>query len=177
MRTNKFKVRLWVIGPFLFYFLVFLLWFPRWQHASHSSSTRILGFLFGAMTAVLAAIYVIGIFFSPWGLGPFVQTAIDAYNTFLKKDSNVKPATPHHRSLTKENRPALVITERLKDGTPVRGACPLCEVEFSTEAFKEDRTYSHESTLDRWYGEHLEYHIADEKSEPVLVDKSLYYAH
>ena len=34
---------------------------------------------------------VIGKFFSPWDLGPFVQTAINAYKTFLKKDSAEKP--------------------------------------------------------------------------------------
>jgi len=43
------------------------------------------------MTAVLAAICVIGKFFAPWDLGPFVQTAINAYKTFLKKDSAEKP--------------------------------------------------------------------------------------
>ena len=91
MHTNRFRVRFWILAPFLFYFLVFLLWFPRWQHAPHASSTQALGFLFGAMTAVLAAICVIGKFFAPWDLGPFVQTAINAYKTFLKKDSAEKP--------------------------------------------------------------------------------------
>jgi len=43
------------------------------------------------MTAVLMAICVIGKFFSPWDLGPFVQTAINAYKTLLKKDSVEKP--------------------------------------------------------------------------------------
>lgn len=166
MRTNEFKVRFWIIGPFLFYLFVFLLWFPRWQHASHSFSTRLLGLLFGAMTAILMVLGIIGGFFSPFGLGPFVRTAIDAYNTFLRKDSEEKPATPRHQStsLTKENCPALVITKRLTDGTPIRGACPLCDLEFSTEAFRDDGTYPYEGTLDRWYGEHFEYHIADEKS-------------
>jgi hypothetical protein len=47
------KVKLWVIGPFLAYLLVFLLWFPLWQHSPHSFSARVLGILFGAMTAIL----------------------------------------------------------------------------------------------------------------------------
>jgi hypothetical protein len=67
-----------------------LLWFPRWQHAPHASSTQALGFVFGAMTVVLLAICVLGKFFSPWDLGPFVQTAISAYKTFLKKDCDEK---------------------------------------------------------------------------------------
>lgn len=91
MHTNKFKVRFWVLAPFLLYFLVFLLWFPRWQHFPHASSTRALGFLFSAMTAVLAIVCVIGKFFAPWDLAPFVQTAINAYETFLKKHSGEKP--------------------------------------------------------------------------------------
>jgi hypothetical protein len=163
MRKNKFKVRLWVIGPFLFYFFIFLLWFPRWQHASHSFSTRLLSLLFEAMTAVLMVLAFIGGFFSPLGWGPFVHIAMDAYNTFLKKDSDGKLAMSPHpsTSLTKESCPDLVITKQLKDGTPVRGACPLCDVEFSTEAFREDRSYPHENTLNRWYGEHLQYHIVE----------------
>jgi hypothetical protein len=66
MRTKKFTVRLSIIGQFLVYFLVFLLWFHRWQHAPNSSSTRILSIVFGAMTAVLAAVAGIGGFFSPF---------------------------------------------------------------------------------------------------------------
>ena len=157
MRASKYRIRLWIIGPFLLYFLIFLLWFPRWQHAPHSSSTRILGLLFGAMTAVLAAICIVGGFFS----GPFGQIAINAYETFFKNDSDNNPAPSGRRTAIGVNRPPLMITQRLKDGTPLRGACPVCDVEFSTEAFKDDRTYPHESTLDRWYGEHFEYHIAD----------------
>jgi hypothetical protein len=91
MRTNKFGVRFWILAPFLLYFLVFLLWFPRWQHTPHASSTRALGFLFGAMTVVLAVLGVIGKFSAPWDLGPFVQMAINAYETFLKKQPGEKP--------------------------------------------------------------------------------------
>jgi len=147
MRIDRMKVRFWVIGPFLCYLFVFLLWFPRWQHASHSFSTRLLGLLFGGMTAVLVALYVIGGFFSPWGWGPFVQIAIDAYKPFFKNDSNMDPAPSCRRTgLMAVNRPPLMITKRLKDGTPVRGACPLCDVDFSTEAFEVDRTYAREHT-------------------------------
>jgi len=63
-------------------------------------------------------------------------------------------------------RPPLVITKRLNDGTPVRAACPLCDLEFSTEAFDRDRTYPHEGTLDKWYGEHFQSHILDADSKP-----------
>lgn len=83
MRTNKMKVRLWVVGTFLAYLLVFLLWLPLWQHSPHSFSARVLGILFGAMTAILVVLYVVGVFFSPWGLGPVTEIAIKAYETFF----------------------------------------------------------------------------------------------
>jgi glyoxalase/bleomycin resistance protein/dioxygenase superfamily protein len=82
VRPDKMKVRLWVIGPFLAYFLVFLL-FPLWQHSPHSLSARVLGILFGAMTAILVALYAVGVFFDPLGLGPVTQIAIKAYETFF----------------------------------------------------------------------------------------------
>jgi len=77
------KVRLWVVGPLLAYLLVFLLWFPLWQHSPHSFSTRLLGILFGAMTAILVALYVVGKFVSPLGLGPLTDIAIKVYDTFF----------------------------------------------------------------------------------------------
>jgi hypothetical protein len=83
VRTDKMKVRLWVIGPFLAYLLVFLLWFPVWQHAPQSFSARILGILFGAMTAILVALCVVGVFSAPLGLGPVIGAAIKAYETFF----------------------------------------------------------------------------------------------
>jgi hypothetical protein len=86
LRTDKMKVRLWVVGPFLAYLVVFLLWFPLWQHSPHSFSARALGMLFGAMTAILVAMYVVGIPFSPLsplGLEPVIKTAIKAYETFF----------------------------------------------------------------------------------------------
>ncbi len=69
MDKSKTKVRFWIIGPFLFYLFVFLLWFPRWQHAPHSLSARLLGLLFGAMTLLLLLLATIGNFFVPmaWG--------------------------------------------------------------------------------------------------------------
>lgn len=164
MGTKRTKVRFWVIGPFLFHLFVFLLWFPRWQHASHSFSTRLLGLLFGAMTAVLMVTGIIGGFFSPFGLGPLVQTAINAYETFFKGDPNRDPAPGSRKTFMAANRPPMVITKQLKDGTPIRGACPVCDLEFSTEAFESDRTYSHRSMLETWYGEHIEGHVADGES-------------
>lgn len=83
MRTNRVKVRFWVVGPFLAYLLVFLLWYPLWQHSPHSVWAHALGIVFGAMTAVLAAAYVIGSFFSPWGFGPAVEIGIKAYETYF----------------------------------------------------------------------------------------------
>jgi hypothetical protein len=162
---HRMKVRFRVIGPFLLYLAVFLLWFPRWQHAPHSFSARLLGVVFGAMTAVLAALCLVGGLFWRWGWGPFVQTAINAYQTFFEKIPTNSDAPATRKSgWTPASRPAIVITKRLKSGTPVRGACPLCDAEFSTEAFDRDQTYPHKSTLDRWYGEHFEYHIADNET-------------
>jgi hypothetical protein len=80
------KVRLWAVGPFLAYLLTFLFWFPLWQHSPHSFSARALGVLFGAMTALLVPLYVVGTFFSPLsplGFGSLTKTPIKAYETFF----------------------------------------------------------------------------------------------
>lgn len=63
--------------------LVFLLWFTLWQHSPHSFAARVLGILFGAVTAILVALYVLGVVFSPLGLGPVTEIAIKAYETFF----------------------------------------------------------------------------------------------
>ena len=167
MRAKYTRVRLSVVGPFLVYFLLFLLWFSYWQHAPHSAPARVLGVVFGAITLVLAMIATIGGFFLPFGragiVGAIVKTAIELYQTFIAKDS-VKPevqATKQRRMLSPVARPDLEITKTLKDGTPVRGACPVCEVEFSTEAFDRDPIYPHSATLDRWYEEHFASHIEE----------------
>src|SRR5207237_5322696 len=53
------------------------------SNSPHSFSARALGVLFGAMTAILVALYMVGVFFSPWGLGAVTVTAINAYETFF----------------------------------------------------------------------------------------------
>jgi hypothetical protein len=158
MRTQKTRVRLWVVGPFLFYLLVFLLWFPRWQHAPHSLFTRLLGVLFAAMTAVLVMLYLVGEFFGPWGWG-VGDDAVRIYQHF-KGDAETVDVGDASREASL-NHPALVITKRLQDGTPVRGACPVCEVEFSTEAFYQDKSYPHESKLEQQYDEHFRDHMSE----------------
>jgi hypothetical protein len=166
--SAKPKVRLWVIGPCLLYLFVFLLWFPRWHPAPQSYSARLLGALFLAITAAWAVPLIIGVlWYGSWlqpGLRDIVQLVKDIYETFFKKDVSSKAAAAgnpiiHVREV---DRPPLAITKRLKNGTPVRGACPVCEVEFSTEAFDSDRLYPHESKLEQWYGEHFQYHLSDE---------------
>ncbi len=86
----KPKVRLWVIGPPLLYLFVFLLWFPRWQHAPQSYSARLLGALFLAMTAVCAVPLIVGVlWYGSWlrpGLHDVVQLVTDIYETWFKKD-------------------------------------------------------------------------------------------
>jgi hypothetical protein len=163
--SAKSKVRLWVIGPSLLYLAIFLLWFPRWQHAPQSFSARALGALFLTLTAMWVVPVIVGVLWNGTWLRPGLRDAVelgtDIYETFFKKDSG-NVAAVSGRPVTNAgalNRPSLVITKRLKDGTPVRGQCPVCEVEFSTEAFDRDRTYPHEATLDKWYGEHFEEHI------------------
>jgi hypothetical protein len=163
----KSKVRLWVIGPLLFYLLIFLLWFPRWQHAPQSYSARLLGGLFITLTAMWAVPMIVGVlWYGSWGrpgLRDVVQLVTEIYETFLKKDSSSSTPAISNKSVLRAaalNRPSLVISKQLKDGTPVRGHCPLCEVEFSTEAFGKDRSYPHEARLDKWYREHFEEHIA-----------------
>ena len=161
MRTKLTKVRLEVTGPLLFYLFVFLLWFPVWLHAPRSLSARLLGLVFGAMTAALAAFCVVGSL--PWSWR-FAEIVIHVYETYLKRESGETPVAPSKRmtQFASMDRPPLVITKRRKDGTPICAACPICEFEFSTEAFDGDRSYPHESKLEQWYGEHFEDHLSDE---------------
>lgn len=164
MRAKYTRVRLRVIGPFLVYLLVFLLWYPYWQHDPHSPLARLLGVVFAAMTLVLAALCIVGGFFAPFGrlsiVGDILKLAIGLYETYIAKDSD-EPKAHARGSFSPATCPALEITKRLKDGTPVRGACPVCEEEFSTEAFDSDRTYPHATTLERWYEEHFVSHLEE----------------
>lgn len=54
-----------------------------------------------------------------------------------------------------ESAPALVVTIRQPNGTPLRAICPLCEAAFSTEAFDADPNYPHEQKLKEWYLQHF----------------------
>ena len=48
----------------------------------------------------------------------------------------------------------------------MRGHCPVCESEFSTEAFEDDPTYEHERKLNEVYRMHFSEHIvADEPTK------------
>ncbi len=167
MRAKYTKVRWRVIGPFLVYFLVFLLWYPYWHSHPHSPLARSLGVVFGAMTLVLAALCILGGFFAPFSrlnvVGYVLKIALDLHETFIAKDSDEPEARASARRDTFQaaTSPALEITKRLKDGTPVRGACPVCEVEFSTEAFDGDPTYPHATTLNKWYEEHFACHTEE----------------
>jgi len=51
--------------------------------------------------------------------------------------------------------PTITITKRTSKGTPIRGACPLCDSEFSTEAFDNDESYAHERTLNADFAAHM----------------------
>jgi hypothetical protein len=44
-------------------------------------------------------------------------------------------------------KPTLRITKRTAAGIPIRASCPVCNTEFSTEAFDDDPSYPHERTL------------------------------
>ena len=116
------------------------------------------------MTVAWAVPLIVGaLWYGSWlrpGLRDVVQLVTDIYETFFKKDVGSTPAVSSNPiiGLGAMDRPSLVITKRLKNGTPVRGACPLCDVEFSTEAFDGDRTYPHERTLDAWYEGHFQEH-------------------
>jgi len=84
-------------------------------------------------------------------------------STNFRQDVGSAPAVSRYPVTGLGSRhPSLVITKRLKSGTPVRGACPVCEVEFSTEAFDRDRSYPHESKLEQWYAEHFQCHLSDD---------------
>jgi hypothetical protein len=52
-------------------------------------------------------------------------------------------------------KPTLKITKRTAAGIPVRGTCPLCGTDISTEAFEDDANYPHEPTLDKDFEAHF----------------------
>jgi hypothetical protein len=167
MRHDTLKVRLWVIAPFLLYLLVFLLWVLGSRGAPTAASTRWLGYLFGGMTAILAALYLFArVLFGRYGntgLLSFMRTAHDFWETFIDGDSTRSPSkVSEGHAGTPIEPPPLVITKRMRNGTPIRGLCPLCEVDFSTEAFAGDPSYPHESRLNEWYLEHYEAHLHDQ---------------
>lgn len=118
------------------------------------------------MTAALVVLCLVGKFVSRWEFGPFVEMVIQAYQIFFQRDPNTNPAAPRRprTGLSPLNRPDLVITKRMKDGTPVRAACPWCGVEFSTEAFDQDMAYLHQATLEKDYVEHFESHLDEAPS-------------
>src|ERR1041384_1081416 len=144
MNRDKPQIRAWVIGPLLAYLFVFALWFPVWKRAPQSFWAHVLGIVFAAMTAVFALIYLVGAV--QWKFGWLFDIGIHIYETYIKKESDdeVSDAAKQTPVLSPGDYPALLITHRLRDGTPVRAECPVCEVEFSTEAFEHDRSYPHE---------------------------------
>lgn len=161
MNRDKPRVRAWVIGPLLTYLFVFALWFPVWLQAPQSFWAHVLGVVFASMTAVFALIYAVGAL--QWKFGWLFDIGCHIYETYIKKDSADTTADTPERTpvFSSEDCPPLLITHRLRDGTPVRAECPVCEVEFSTEAFEHDRSFPHESTLERWYREHFAFHLSE----------------
>src|ERR1051326_7113010 len=161
MNRDKPRIRAWVVGSLLAYLFVFALWFPVWRHAPQSLWAHILGVVFAAMTAVFALVYLAGAV--QWKFGWLFDIAYDIYETYIKKDTaDATPEMPRPTPvLSSEDYPPLHITHRMRDGTPVRAECPVCEVEFSTEAFEHDKSYPHESTLERWYREHFVFHLSE----------------
>jgi hypothetical protein len=66
-------------------------------------------------------------------------------------------------------KPTLKITKRTPAGIPIRAACPLCDTEFSTEAFDDDPTYLHERTLNKDFEAHFgAVHIREDSSQAAL---------
>jgi hypothetical protein len=63
-------------------------------------------------------------------------------------------------------KPTLKITKSTPQGIPVRGTCPLCGTDFSTEAFDDDSTYPHEPTLKKDFEAHFgRAHIREDASQ------------
>jgi len=56
----------------------------------------------------------------------------------------------------------LIITKRSAQGVPIRGACPICDEEFSTEAFEGDLSYEHERKLNEVYELHFQEHVVNQ---------------
>lgn len=54
-----------------------------------------------------------------------------------------------------------VITKRTAQGKPIRGYCPVCETEFSTEAFEDDPSYEHEQKLKEVFNIHFAEHLRE----------------
>jgi hypothetical protein len=69
------------------------------------------------------------------------------------------------------NPPDLIITQRSAQGAPLRGACPICQAEVSTEAFVDTPGYAHERVLNEAYAGHFQVHLAstDKPSGPYAL--------
>ena len=87
-----------------------------------------------------------------WGI---VVSAMAISEIVERRRSMAAGLIPGGGFIYADGAPALGITTRLADGTPVHAVCPLCNTLFSTEAFDSDRTYPHERKLKEWYLQHF----------------------
>jgi hypothetical protein len=52
--------------------------------------------------------------------------------------------------------PNPIYTKLSARGSAVRAACPICDTEFSTEAFEDDPKYDHEFVMNEAYKVHFD---------------------
>ena len=91
----------------------------------------------------------------------FLVSEVSTYASDNSKLSAPAFLCQNNPVLKRRINPSLVITKYTAQGKPVRGYCPICDNEFSTEAFEDDPSYEHEQKLKEVYDLHFAQHLSE----------------